>query len=199
MPKNTVGSVPKSAAPLGVPLSPAERASQRRSRLLWLVAIGVVIGLDQLSKYLADSLLSYGRPVEILPVLNMTLHYNTGAAFSMLSDAGGWQRWFFTAIAVGVSVYLLVWLMRLRREQWLLSMSLAMIVGGALGNLIDRLHLGHVVDFISVHWGTSYFPTFNVADAAISVGAVLLVLDTWLHPTPEHVKAGKPNEDGNND
>nr|WP_232787697.1 signal peptidase II [Spongiibacter nanhainus] len=158
--------------------------------------IGVVIGLDQLSKYLAESMLSYARPVEILPVLNMTLHYNTGAAFSMLSDAGGWQRWLFTAIAVGVSVYLLVWLMRLRREQWLLSMSLAMIVGGALGNLIDRLHLGHVVDFISVHWGASYFPTFNVADAAISVGAVLLVLDTWLHPTPEHVKAGKPKEDG---
>lgn len=196
MPKVNAGSNSAATDPLGESQSAAERASQRRSRLLWLVMIGLVIGLDQLSKYLAESMLSYARPVEILPVLNMTLHYNTGAAFSMLSDAGGWQRWLFTAIAVGVSVYLLVWLMRLRREQWLLSMSLAMIVGGALGNLIDRLHLGHVVDFISVHWGTSYFPTFNIADAAISVGAVLLVLDTWLHPTPEHVKAGKPKEDG---
>lgn len=168
-----------------------QRAAERRSRLLWLAIIGVVIGFDQLTKYLAESQLSYGQPVPVLPVLNMTLHYNTGAAFSMLSDAGGWQRWFFTAIAVGVSSYLLVWLMRLRREQWLLSLSLAMIIGGALGNLIDRLALGHVVDFISVHWGASYFPTFNIADAAISVGAVLLVIDTWLHPAPDTVNTGK--------
>ena len=104
-----------------------------------------------------------------------------GVAFSFLSDAGGWQRWFFTVISAAVSVYLLVWLMKLRRQQWLLSMALTLVLGGALGNLWDRVRLGHVIDFISVHWGNAYFPTFNIADAAISVGAVLLIIDTFIH------------------
>ena len=157
-----------------------EKIELHWSQLRWLVVTLLVLMLDQWTKFLAETQLSYARPVEILPVLNMTLHYNTGAAFSFLADHGGWQRWFFSAIAAGMSVVLLVWLLRLVRTQWLLASSLALILGGALGNLLDRLRLGHVVDFISVHYGGWYFPTFNVADAAISVGAALLILDTFV-------------------
>jgi signal peptidase II len=138
--------------------------------------------LDQITKYFANTMLDYASPVEIFPVLNITLHYNPGAAFSFLSDAGGWQRWLFSVIALAVSAYICVWMMRLRREQWLLSLALALVLGGALGNLWDRLYLGYVIDFVSVHWGDSYFPTFNIADAGISVGACLLLLDMVVNP-----------------
>jgi signal peptidase II len=160
----------------------SEMAAQRRSRFFWLlVATGVVV-LDQITKYFANTMLDYASPVEIFPVLNITLHYNPGAAFSFLSDAGGWQRWLFSVIALAVSAYICVWMMRLRREQWLLSLALALVLGGALGNLWDRLYLGYVIDFVSVHWGDSYFPTFNIADAGISVGACLLLLDMVVNP-----------------
>jgi signal peptidase II len=157
-----------------------EQTSVDWRQLRWLVITVVLVLLDQWTKILAEAQLSYARPVEILPILNMTLHYNPGAAFSFLADHGGWQRWFFSAIAAGMSSLLLVWLLRLLRQQWLLSLSLVFILGGALGNLSDRLRLGHVVDFISVHYGGWYFPTFNVADAAISVGAFLLIVDTLV-------------------
>lgn len=160
----------------------AQAAAERRSRLYWLLLVVVLIVVDQLSKYLADSQLVYGQPNALLPVLDITLHYNPGAAFSFLSDAGGWQRWFFTAIAVLVSGYLLVWLMRLTPSQRLLSAALSLVLSGAIGNLVDRLLHGHVIDFISVHWGSAYFPTFNIADSAITVGAILLVLDTVISP-----------------
>ena len=160
----------------------AQAAAQRRNRLYWLVFAILLILLDQLSKYLADTQLVYGQPNALLPVLDITLHYNPGAAFSFLSDAGGWQRWFFTGIAALVSGYLLVWLMRLDQQQRLLSAALSLVLSGALGNLIDRLLHGHVIDFISVHWGSAYFPAFNIADSAITVGAILLVLDTVLNP-----------------
>lgn len=156
-------------------------AQQRRGRLLWVIFAAVIVLVDQITKVWADASLVYGQPNPVLPVLDITLHYNPGAAFSFLSDAGGWQRWFFTVISAAVSVYLLVWLMKLRRQQWLLSMALTLVLGGALGNLWDRVRLGHVIDFISVHWGNAYFPTFNIADAAISVGAVLLIIDTFIH------------------
>lgn len=156
-------------------------AQQRRGRLLWVIFAAVIVLVDQITKVWADASLVYGQPNPILPVLDITLHYNPGAAFSFLSDAGGWQRWFFTVISAAVSIYLLVWLMKLGREQWLLSMALTLVLGGALGNLWDRVRLGHVIDFISVHWGNAYFPTFNIADAAISVGAVLLIIDTFIH------------------
>lgn len=160
---------------------PNSGAAQRRSRLLWVIFAAVIVLVDQITKVWADASLVYGQPNPILPVLDITLHYNPGAAFSFLSDAGGWQRWFFTVISAAVSIYLLVWLMKLGREQWLLSMALTLVLGGALGNLWDRVRLGHVIDFISVHWGNAYFPTFNIADAAISVGAVLLIIDTFIH------------------
>ncbi len=155
-------------------------------RFLWWYGLAlVVVVLDQLTKGLAQQHLLYGRPVEILPVLNFTLYYNTGAAFSFLDDAGGWQRYFFSVIAIVISGVLAVWLYRLRGAQSLLAASLALILGGALGNLWDRLVLGHVVDFISVHYGNSYFPAFNIADSAITVGAALMILDSFLTKTPE--------------
>lgn len=140
----------------------------------------LVLVLDQWTKGLAESALEYGRPVQILPVLNMSLQYNTGAAFSFLRDAGGWQRWFFSAVAIVISLGLCVWLSRLQRGETLLAWSLAFILGGALGNLWDRLALGHVVDFISFHYGGSYFPAFNMADSAITLGAGLMILDAII-------------------
>jgi signal peptidase II len=147
---------------------------------LWLLLALLLVLADQWTKGLAVAGLVEGRPQVLLPVLNLSLHYNSGAAFSFLEDAGGWQRWAFSAVALGISVVLCVWLSRLRREEWLLACSLSFILGGAVGNLWDRVRLGQVVDFISVHYGGWYFPTFNLADSAISVGAGLMILDAFL-------------------
>lgn len=146
----------------------------------WYALALAVVLLDQYTKSLASSGLDYGRPVEVFSWFNLTLQHNTGAAFSFLSDAGGWQRWFFTAIAVVISAVLVVWLYRAERGHWLLALSLALILGGAIGNLWDRLALGYVVDFISVHYGGRYFPAFNLADSAITVGAGCMLLDSFL-------------------
>ena len=157
---------------------------EKRSTWLWCwyaVAILVVV-LDQWSKSLAQQLLEYGRYVEVLPVFDLTLQYNRGAAFSFLSTAGGWQRWLFAAIAGGVSLLLIVWIFRIARTQRLLALALALILGGALGNLWDRMVLGHVVDFIALHYQHRYFPAFNVADSAITLGAALMLLDMILNP-----------------
>jgi signal peptidase II len=116
----------------------------------------------------------------VLPVLEITRVYNLGAAFSFLGNASGWQRWLFAILAGVVSVALLLWLRRIDRRARLLASGVALVLGGAVGNLIDRLHLGHVVDFVNAHWGPHYFPTFNVADSAITIGAGLLLLDAWL-------------------
>lgn len=141
----------------------------------------VVILLDQYTKGLASSGLDYGQPVRVFSWFNLTLMHNTGAAFSFLSDAGGWQRYFFSAAAIGISVVLAIWLIVMPRGQWLLALSLGLILGGALGNLWDRVALGYVVDFISVHYENSYFPAFNIADSAISVGAACMLLDSFVH------------------
>jgi signal peptidase II len=153
---------------------------ERLGLALWLTVAAAVVLLDQWSKSLALAQLEYGRPVPVLPVLNMTLQYNEGAAFSFLSDAGGWQRWFFSLVAIVASVVIAVWLSRLKHRDRLLAASLSLILGGAVGNLWDRLQFGHVVDFISVHYHNWYFPTFNVADSAVSVGAALMILDALL-------------------
>lgn len=157
---------------------------------LWLVLSGVIFILDIWTKNLASSQLQYARPVEILPILNFTLLHNPGAAFSFLSDAGGWQRWFFTVVSTIVSVVLLVWLLRLQRSEKLLALSLALILGGAIGNLYDRVSLGYVVDFISFHYSGWYFPAFNIADSAISVGAVLMILDMFFGSQAKPLDAG---------
>ncbi|MEP5324821.1 signal peptidase II [Marinobacter alexandrii] len=146
----------------------------------WYALALVVLVLDLASKRWASAALDYGRPVEIFSWFNITLHHNAGAAFSFLSDAGGWQRHFFAVVAAVISTVLIVWLYRLPREQKLLALSLALILGGALGNLWDRVTLGYVVDFISVHYAGHYFPTFNLADSAITAGAGCMILDTFL-------------------
>jgi signal peptidase II len=150
------------------------------SGLRWLPLTAVVIALDQASKLWIIHHFFILERVRLLPVLDIVLTYNTGAAFSMLAHASGWQRWLFVALALAVSAVLLVWMRRLAAStQGLISCGLALIVAGALGNLIDRVRLGHVIDFIWAHWGEHYFPAFNVADSAITIGAALLLLDAW--------------------
>lgn len=148
-----------------------------RTALVWLWLALAVFLLDQATKQLAEALLLYGKPVYLLPVLDFTLLYNPGAAFSFLADQGGWQRWLFTGISIGISLMLVVWLKRLPREQMWLPAALTLILGGAIGNLFDRVVYGHVIDFISVHWERSYFPAFNLADSAITVGAFMMGID----------------------
>ncbi|HEX6397597.1 MAG TPA: signal peptidase II [Steroidobacteraceae bacterium] len=146
-------------------------------RWLWIAAAVIVI--DQLSKLWIQGSMALYESIEVLSVLNIYHTFNTGAAWSFLAHADGWQRWMFSALAIGVSAGLVVWLRRLPLAQHaLLITGLTLIVGGAIGNLIDRLYLGHVIDFILVHWGNSYFPAFNVADSAISVGAALVIFDS---------------------
>jgi len=131
---------------------------------------------------MATELLTYNNPIAVLPVFEWRLLHNTGAAFSFLSDAGGWQRWFFTGLSSLVGIAIAVWIARLPRAQALLAAALAFILGGAIGNLIDRARFGYVVDFISVHWfGKAYFPAFNIADSGITIGAGLLILDMLLN------------------
>ena len=152
---------------------------------VWYSLALLIIVLDQVTKGMAEQYLEYGRPVVLTSWFNLTLQYNPGAAFSFLSDAGGWQRYFFSGIAVVISAVLVVWLYRLPTTQRMLPLSLALILGGAIGNLWDRVALGHVVDFISVHYGGYFFPAFNIADSAISVGAVLMILDSVLASRPD--------------
>ncbi|HET8903805.1 MAG TPA: signal peptidase II [Saccharospirillum sp.] len=150
---------------------------------VWLLIAVAVVALDLWTKSLATQMLQYGRPVEILPVLDFTLLHNRGAAFSFLSSAGGWQRWVFTVIALAVSIVLVVWTLQLKPHERWLSVTLPLILGGALGNLYDRLTLGYVVDFVHFHWQGRYFPAFNIADAAITVGAIMMIIDAfWLQP-----------------
>jgi signal peptidase II len=146
----------------------------RRALPWWLLA-GAVVVLDQITKLLADAQLELHRAISVTPFFNLTLMYNEGAAFSFLADAQGWQRWFFIVLSSTVSIALVVWLTRLKRDETWLAIGLSLVLGGAVGNLVDRVVYGHVVDFIQVYYQQWYFPTFNVADSAISVGAVLLI------------------------
>jgi signal peptidase II len=152
-------------------------AQTGRSPMIWLWLAVLTVILDQVTKVAAEQLLTFAQPVYLLPVLDFTLLYNKGAAFSFLADQPGWQRWFFTAVSIGVSIMLIVWIKRLPRGAVWLPIALALILGGAIGNLIDRVIYGHVVDFISVHWNNRYFPAFNIADSAITLGAIMMVLD----------------------
>jgi signal peptidase II len=150
------------------------------SAWLWL-ALAVITG-DQWTKFLIVSSFDEFDSVTLLPILDFMRLHNTGAAFSFLSDASGWQRWMFTGLGITVSVGIFVWLRRLpARGQHLLAAALALIMGGALGNVIDRMLWGHVIDFIRVHYQQWYFPAFNVADSAITVGAAFLILDSLIH------------------
>jgi signal peptidase II len=163
------------AAPAEVRSLPASGSGWR-----WLPLAAAVIVADQAVKAWMVHHFSPFERLRVLGVLDLILTYNTGAAFSFLADAPGWQRWMFVLLALVVTSVLLVWMRRLRaRAQALLASALALIVGGALGNMIDRLTLGRVVDFIDVHARNAHFPAFNVADSAITIGAGLLLLDAW--------------------
>lgn len=146
--------------------------------ILWMFIAAAVVAVDQATKWAIIQWVPLYGTVPINDFMNLTHQQNTGAAFSFLADAGGWQRWFFVVLASVVSLVLVVWLWRLRKENQLaLSGGLALVLGGAVGNLIDRAWLGYVTDFIQVWFGTWAFPSFNVADSAISVGAALLIID----------------------
>src|SRR5271169_715263 len=147
----------------------------------WLLLSALVVLADQVSKtYIARHFLEF-EFIRIIPVLDITCMHNVGAAFSFLASASGWQRWVFIGLAGVVSLGIIVWLLRLRRgAHSLLACGLALVLGGAIGNVIDRIRLGHVIDFIHFHWDRAYFPAFNVADSAITVGAACLLLDALL-------------------
>lgn len=149
--------------------------------LPWLWLSLLLIALDQVSKLYFIAVLDYGRSVPVIEGFwNWTLVHNYGAAFSFLADAGGWQRWFFSALALGISGLLVYWLRQLPRGHWHEALPFALIIGGALGNLIDRLRFGYVVDFIHWYWRDFHWPVFNIADASIVAGAVTLVLFSVL-------------------
>ena len=145
----------------------------------WLLIAFLIIILDQITKQYMANTLFYAERWSILPFFDFTLLYNPGAAFSFLADGSGWQRWFFTAVAL-VATTLIVYMLRKSPEQKLFCSSLAFILGGAVGNVIDRIVHGHVIDFLLFYWRDWYFPAFNLADIAISCGAILLILDEFI-------------------
>lgn len=161
--------------------------SKSAVRTLWFALLVIIV--DQLTKVWAVSTLSFGEPVAVISNLNWTLNYNHGAAFSFLADMGGWQRWFFTALAVVVSAILYFWLKKLPNQLNSETIGINLVLGGAIGNVIDRVVEGRVTDFIDFYIGTWHYATFNVADVAISVGAGLLILsELVLKPRAEKQK-----------
>ncbi|QDP72882.1 lipoprotein signal peptidase [Legionella israelensis] len=143
----------------------------------WFLLVGMVIVFDQASKYFVTTILMPYHPLAIFPGLNITLAFNTGAAFSFLSDAGDWHRWFFAAFSTIVSIALVVWILRTPKSAQLQLSAISLILGGALGNLLDRAFSGYVIDFIQVYYKSYYWPIFNLADSAICIGAALLLID----------------------
>jgi signal peptidase II len=155
----------------------AVSASRANNLMPWLGIAFIVILLDQLSKIAVTTLFMHGEEKPVTSFFNLVLAYNEGAAFNFLSNQGGWQRYLFTAIAVGAAVFI-VYLLRRHAGQRLFCWALSLIMGGALGNVIDRLAYGHVIDFLDFHWrGFGHFPAFNLADSAITLGAILFIFD----------------------
>ena len=155
----------------------------RPNALPWTALSALVIALDQWTKSIALATLPEHQPVPVIKgIWNWYLTYNPGAAFSFLSDAGGWQRYLFSVLAIGISALLVVWLARTPRGDWRQALPFALVIGGAIGNMIDRLRLGKVVDFIQWHWQDHYFPAFNLADSAIVGGAIGIALFGLLQP-----------------
>ncbi len=154
----------------------------KQTALFWLWLSVIVVVADQLTKWFVVTQFELYEVMQLGPYLELTRLHNTGAAFSLLAQAGGWQRWFFVGLAGTISVAIVWWLYTLpaRGYPWL-AIGLAIILGGAIGNGIDRLTLGHVVDFLHFHWQQAYFPAFNVADIAITSGAIMLVIDALMH------------------
>jgi signal peptidase II len=166
--------------------SPGSGSGSGQWRWLWLTAL--LIALDQWSKAAIVQRFALGESLTVWPVFNVVRAHNLGVAFSLFDHEGGWQRWAFSALAAVVSAVLIVWLRRLPRAANLTALSLALILAGAVGNLIDRARQGYVVDFVQVHWNENYFPAFNVADSAITVGAILMLLDAWVASRQQRVR-----------
>jgi signal peptidase II len=148
----------------------------RRGGLTWLLLSLLVIGLDQWTKQIAAGALDYGVPVSVCAGFNWTLVHNYGGAFSFLNDHDGWQRWFFLVVSSAVTVALIEWLRRTSGRHWVLCLPLSLLIGGAVGNLIDRATLGYVIDFIDVYYGSWHWPAFNLADSGITAGITLLII-----------------------
>ncbi len=146
-------------------------------RWLWLTLVCLI--LDQVTKQLVVGSFELGESINVLPIFSITYVHNLGAAFSFLADQGGWQRWFFTAIAAIASIVFIVWLAKTPKSQTLLSIAFALMLSGAMGNLIDRALFGYVIDFLDFHWSGNYFPVFNIADSMIFIGAALMILDSF--------------------
>ncbi len=161
--------------------------------VLWLCLAVLVILLDQGSKYAITSHFAYGEALAVVPFFDLVLAHNQGAAFGLLNEAGGWQRWLFTAIAAGASIWVVL-LLRKHRQQKLFCLALALILGGALGNLVDRIAYGYVIDFLDFHWNEHHFPAFNLADSAITGGAALLLLESYMKSRKE--RAAPPASTG---
>ena len=159
-----------------MPESASAKGRATRDVVKWVTVAMFLVLLDQVTKYLAVKLINPDATVALLPFLSLVLTYNTGAAFSFLAGGSGWQRWFFALIAVGASI-LIVWMLYRHRRETFLCVGLTLILAGAIGNLIDRLTLGAVVDFILLYWRQYQWPAFNVADSCISIGAVMLLWD----------------------
>lgn len=147
----------------------------------WFILSILIVVADQLSKYWAGVSLTPYKPMPVFPMLNFTLAFNTGAAFSFLNGAGGWHRWFFASFSFIMSIALIIWLIRAPKKDYLVSAGISLILGGAVGNLIDRAAYGYVVDFIDVYYQHHHFATFNIADSAICIGAVFLMLDVLIN------------------
>ncbi|MBL1322036.1 MAG: signal peptidase II [Methylophaga sp.] len=156
-------------------------------KYLWLS--GLVIVLDQASKWIMSSLLSLHDTLAVMPFFNLTMAHNYGAAFSFLAGAGGWQRWFFIGLTTVISIALFIWLKKLSSYAKLEAISISLILGGAIGNVIDRIYFGYVVDFLDFYYGTAHFAAFNIADSAICVGAGLLILDSFVSKPEQEQKS----------
>jgi signal peptidase II len=144
---------------------------------LWLSLLAVI--LDQASKLAIDGSMQLYQSIAVMPFFNLTYVHNTGAAFSFLSEAGGWQRWFFAGLALVMSVAIAIWLTKLKPHETLLAVALSLVLGGAIGNLIDRLAYGYVIDFLDVYVGDWHWPAFNIADSAITLGIVLMLAESF--------------------
>ena len=173
----------------------AEQKIQFRTSVLLSTSCLIFI-LDRLTKYLCNTYLDYGQPVTVFPGFDLLLAYNSGAAFSFLNDAGGWQRWLLTGFSSTISVLLVIWIIRLPKQEKLSAIALCLILGGALGNLYDRMLHGYVVDFISIYYQSYRFATFNIADSSVFLGACLMILDIFRNrPGPSQLaETNDPDE-----